>query len=88
MVRSPRSIPDYDALFEPIRARRQQNSGRQLGDPERAARVIVSLIERDDPPSQLLLGSDALALVREKLRAMEIRISEWEALSRSTDAPL
>jgi NAD(P)-dependent dehydrogenase (short-subunit alcohol dehydrogenase family) len=88
MVRSPRSIPDYDALFEPIRARRQQNSGRQLGDPERAARVIVSLIERDDPPSHLLLGSDALALVREKLRAMEIRVSEWEALSRSTDAPL
>jgi NAD(P)-dependent dehydrogenase (short-subunit alcohol dehydrogenase family) len=87
MVRSPRSIPDYDALFEPIRARRQQNSGRQLGDPQRAARAIVSLIERDDPPPQLLLGSDALALVREKLRAMEVRISEWEALSLSTDAP-
>jgi len=88
MVRSPRSIPEYDALFEPIRARRRQNSGRQLGDPERAARAIVSLIELDDPPPQLLLGSDALALVREKLRAMEMRISEWEALSLSTDAPL
>jgi NAD(P)-dependent dehydrogenase (short-subunit alcohol dehydrogenase family) len=87
MVRSPRSIPDYDALFEPIRARRRQISGRQLGDPHRAARAIVSLIERDDPPPQLLLGSDALALVREKLRAMEMRIGEWEALSLSTDAP-
>ena len=87
MVRSPRSIPDYDALFEPIRARRRQNSGRQLGDPERAARAIVSLIEHDDPPPHLLLGSDALALVREKLRAMEMSISGWEALSVSTDAP-
>jgi hypothetical protein len=27
-------------------------------------------------------------LVREKLRAMELRISEWEAVSLSTDAPL
>jgi len=47
-------IADYDALFEPIRARRREVSGRQLGDPERAARVIVSLLERDDPPPQLL----------------------------------
>lgn len=87
MVRSPRHIPDYDALFEPIRARRQQNSGRQLGDPERAARAIVSLIECNDPPTQILLGSDALALVREKLRAMAMQISRWEALTLSTDAP-
>jgi NAD(P)-dependent dehydrogenase (short-subunit alcohol dehydrogenase family) len=87
MVRSPRSISDYDALFEPIRGRRRQNSGRQLGDPARAARAIVSLLERDDPPPQLLLGSDAVALVREKLRAMERRIAEWEAVSLSTDAP-
>jgi len=47
----------------------------------------VSLIEHDDPPPHLLLGSDALALVREKLRAMEMSISGWEALSVSTDAP-
>jgi NAD(P)-dependent dehydrogenase (short-subunit alcohol dehydrogenase family) len=88
MVRSPRQIADYDTLFEPIRARRQQVSGRQLGDPQSAARVIVSLLERDDPPPQLLLGSDAVTLVREKLRAMEMRVSEWEAVSLSTDAPL
>ena len=88
MVRSPRNIGDYDELFEPIRARRQQNSGRQLGDPDRAARAIVSLIECNDPPTHILLGSDALALVREKLRAMQMQISQWEALSLSTDAPL
>lgn len=88
MVRSPRTISDYDALFEPIRARRQQNSGRQLGNPQRAARAIVSLIECDDPPTQLLLGSDALALVREKLRGMETQIARWEVLSLSTDDPV
>lgn len=35
MIRTPRTIPDYDDLFEPIRAARQQASGRQLGDPAR-----------------------------------------------------
>jgi hypothetical protein len=33
----------------------------------------------------LLLGSDALRLVREKLAATAGEIAEWEALSRSTD---
>lgn len=35
MIRTPRTIPDYDDLFEPIRAARRQASGRQLGDPAR-----------------------------------------------------
>ncbi len=68
MVRSPRSISDYDGLFDPIRQRRQQVSGNQLGDPIKAARAMLQIIESDAPPAHLLLGSDALALVREKGR--------------------
>jgi hypothetical protein len=33
----------------------------------------------------LLLGKDALALVRAKLTAMSAEIDEWEAVSASTD---
>src|SRR6187402_3889382 len=32
MVRASRSIPDYDALFDPIRKAREEKSGKQLGD--------------------------------------------------------
>ena len=67
MVRSPRSIRDYDSLFDPIRKRRQELSGRQLGDPTKAARAMLQVIDNDAPPTHLLLGSDALALVRDKL---------------------
>jgi NAD(P)-dependent dehydrogenase (short-subunit alcohol dehydrogenase family) len=35
MVRTERSIADYDALFDPIREARQAVSGRQLGDPDK-----------------------------------------------------
>jgi NAD(P)-dependent dehydrogenase (short-subunit alcohol dehydrogenase family) len=38
MVRTPRSIEDYDALFEPIRAARQAASGNQLGNPAKVGR--------------------------------------------------
>ncbi|CAB3806490.1 oxidoreductase [Paraburkholderia fynbosensis] len=85
MVRTPRSIPDYDSLFDPIRKGREEKSGRQLGDPAKAARAMLSIIESDAPPSHLLLGSDALGLVREKLSSLSAEFDTWESITRSTD---
>lgn len=85
MVRSPRTIADYDALFDPIRQRRLEVSGKQLGDPRKAARAMLAVIESPAPPAHLLLGSDALQLVRSKLKALEQELQEWEALAVSTD---
>ncbi|HHK8228433.1 oxidoreductase [Serratia marcescens] len=85
MVRSPRRVPDYDALFEPVRQARQEKSGKQLGDPVKAAHAMLALIESGNPPTHLLLGSDALSLVRQKLEALGKEIEQWEKLTRSTD---
>lgn len=85
MVRSPRRLPDYDALFEPVRQARQKKSGKQLGDPVKAAHAMLALIESQTPPTHLLLGSDALSLVRQKLEALGQEIKQWEKLTRSTD---
>lgn len=85
MVRSGRSIADYDALFDPIREARQAKSGRQLGDPDKLASAVLQLIESDAPPPQLLLGSDALRLVADRLETMRQEIGDWETLSLSTD---
>jgi NAD(P)-dependent dehydrogenase (short-subunit alcohol dehydrogenase family) len=85
MVRSGRSIPEYDAVFDPVRRRRREYSGRQAGDPSRAAQVLLRLVESADPPSHLLLGSDALKLVKERLARLNRDIKAWEPISRSTD---
>ncbi|MEB7894553.1 oxidoreductase [Serratia ureilytica] len=85
MVRSPRRLPDYDALFEPVRQAREEKSGKQLGDPVKAAHAMLALIESGNPPTHLLLGSDALSLVRQKLEALGQEIEQWEKLTRSTD---
>ncbi|CAI8942997.1 oxidoreductase [Kosakonia quasisacchari] len=85
MIRTPRAIADYDALFDPIRQAREEKSGKQLGDTVKAARAILAIIDSDTPPAHLLLGSDALNLVREKLAALTAEINAWEALTRSTD---
>lgn len=85
MVRSERSIADYDAVFDPVRKRRQDTSGHQAGDPAKAAQVLVELVESDDPPVHLLLGQDALKLVGERLASLGEQIKAWELVSRSTD---
>jgi NAD(P)-dependent dehydrogenase (short-subunit alcohol dehydrogenase family) len=85
MVRSPRNIADYNAIFDPIRKAREEKSGHQLGDPAKAAQAILRLIESREPPVHLLLGSDALALVRDKLAQYALEIDAWEKVTRSTD---
>jgi NAD(P)-dependent dehydrogenase (short-subunit alcohol dehydrogenase family) len=85
MVRSARSISDYDQSFGPIRETREKYSGNQPGDPIKAAKAILQLIKTPEPPALLLLGSDALMYVREKLHQMNSDIDAWETVSRSTD---
>ena len=85
MIRTPRAIPDYDPLFDPIRQAREEKSGRQLGDPAKAARAMLAVIASDTPPAHLLLVSDALELVRGKLATLAADIDAWEAITRSTD---
>lgn len=85
MVRTERSIKDYDDLFDPIRAARHEKDGKQLGNPAKLAATVLHLVASDTPPPQLLLGSDALRLVRDRLSRMEREIEDWEELTRSTD---
>lgn len=84
MIRTGRSIADYDALFDPIRRAREEKSGKQAGDPRKAAAAVLELIEAENPPVHLLLGADALALVRDKLKSMSAEIDAWENLTLST----
>ncbi|MBP1853282.1 oxidoreductase [Rhizobium halophytocola] len=85
MVRTQRSIADYDALFDPIRTARQEKSGKQLGDPAKLAEAVLTLVGSDNPPPQLLLGSDALDMVSRRIERLQSEIDLWAPLTVSTD---
>ncbi|MBX4864103.1 oxidoreductase [Rhizobium bangladeshense] len=85
MVRTERSIADYDSLFDPIRKARQAVSGNQLGDPQKLAAAVLTLIASDNPPPQLLLGSDALKHVTARIDRLKQEIETWTDLTLSTD---
>ncbi|OUJ14012.1 oxidoreductase [Acetobacter sp. DsW_063] len=85
MDRAARSIADYDDVMDPLRSARIAKSGRQPGDPAKAAEALLTLVEAPNPPTRLFLGEDALSLVERKLENMKDEMTEWDALSRSTN---
>jgi NAD(P)-dependent dehydrogenase (short-subunit alcohol dehydrogenase family) len=85
MIRSERAIADYNKVFDPVRRARVIKSGKRSGDPAKAAQVILDLVENDNPPVHLLLGKDAIQVVRDRLTELRNEISAWEAVSTSTD---
>ncbi|HEY6539855.1 MAG TPA: oxidoreductase [Ktedonobacteraceae bacterium] len=87
MTHSERSISDYDEWYEPVRQARLRNNGRQPGDPERAAAAVLRVINDENPPRHLVLGSAALDALAASRAAFDTDVTRWEDLTRSTDFP-
>ena len=84
---SKRQIDDYAATAGARRSQSRALSGKQPGDPVRAAHDIVKAIESPNPPHHLLLGNNAYEAATAKLENLRREFSEWEAVSRGADFP-
>lgn len=58
--------------------------GKQQGDPVLGGKAIIAALEADKPPSHLVLGGDALDLIRSKLDDLGRELDTWKELTRST----
>lgn len=85
MRRSPVRLEDYEPTAGARRATTLAVSGRQPGDPDRAAAAIAATVDAESAPLRLLLGSDALAGIRARLDRMRDEIEANEALTVSAD---
>jgi len=86
-LRPERIIDDYRPVVDPIRDFLYGNAGKQSGDPRRAARVMIDVVESADPPLRLLLGADAYGLWDAKRAAMDAETERWRALGSDTAFP-
>ncbi|EJL30455.1 oxidoreductase [Novosphingobium sp. AP12] len=79
---------EIDAYADTVGPRRKANDrtdGTQPGDPRRAAKLIVETIARPTLPKRLLLGGDAVEIVRKALQAQLDEIAAAEVASGATD---
>ncbi|TSC25165.1 oxidoreductase [Corallococcus sp. Z5C101001] len=77
----PEYAPTVGAVAQALRSR----TGKEPGDPARAAQVLLQVAALESPPLHLVLGSDAFGLAEEKLDALKAADARWKHLSLSTD---
>jgi NAD(P)-dependent dehydrogenase (short-subunit alcohol dehydrogenase family) len=81
------SIPDYSETADARKRQIAGYSGKQPGDPVRAAEAIITVVNSDHPPRNLLLGKVALTAVRQKFTDFLQAVDQWEAVSLGADYP-
>jgi NAD(P)-dependent dehydrogenase (short-subunit alcohol dehydrogenase family) len=84
---SKKQIADYAATAGVWRSEMRADSGKQPGDPVRAAKAIVEAVASLNPPHHLLLGNDAFEGATAKLEALGKEFKAWESVSRGADFP-
>ena len=81
------AIADYEQTVGVRRAAVYAGSGKQAGDPARAAAAIIAAVQSPSPPLRLVLGAQALGHIRAKLQSMTQEIDAWEATTLAADFP-
>ncbi|HEY2695360.1 MAG TPA: oxidoreductase [Pseudonocardiaceae bacterium] len=79
--------PDYEATVGEINRMRAATDGKQAGDPARAARIIIDLLDAAQPPRRLLLGAGAVEMAERSSGERAEEAAKWAEVSRSADFP-
>ncbi|MGW4488219.1 oxidoreductase [Amycolatopsis sp. NPDC004368] len=67
--------------------RRREDSATWPGDPARAAKIIVDVVDHADPPRRLILGAAAVELAARSSAERAAEAERWADVSRSADFP-
>lgn len=59
-------------------------AGHEPGDPAKAALAILAALDAPQPPLRLVLGADAVGMVRRAFGAVLAQVDEWEPVSIAT----
>lgn len=84
---SKQQIGDYQATAGAARVGVRAVSGKQAGDPVRAAKAIVAAVASGEPPHHLLLGNDAFEGAMAKLDELRRDFTAAEGAARAADYP-
>jgi NAD(P)-dependent dehydrogenase (short-subunit alcohol dehydrogenase family) len=85
-LESPQSpIADYAPTSGKFATFLKSISGKQTGDPDKVAKLIVDVTREAQPPMRLITGKYANTRAKSKLRGMQAEIETWESRAAATD---
>jgi NAD(P)-dependent dehydrogenase (short-subunit alcohol dehydrogenase family) len=79
--------PDYEQTVGEVNRVREATAAGWPGDPARAAKIILDVVDMPDPPRRLLLGATAVDLAVRSAGERTAEAQRWADLSRSADFP-
>jgi NAD(P)-dependent dehydrogenase (short-subunit alcohol dehydrogenase family) len=85
---SSMSIPEISAPYQQTVGHRASLLGENfapVGDPAKVAQVVMKLVDLQEPPLRLILGSDAFRYAEQSAQARARADAQWRELSVSTD---
>ncbi|RON40890.1 short-chain dehydrogenase/reductase [Pseudomonas frederiksbergensis] len=85
LVESPETIADYAPTAGEVRKLAKAVNQQQPGDPEKLAQAMITLVEADNAPLRLPLGTDSVRYIEAKNAFVADELNTWRALSESTD---
>jgi NAD(P)-dependent dehydrogenase (short-subunit alcohol dehydrogenase family) len=85
LLESSKVIEDYAGTAGARRRSSRSISGKQPGDPARAAEAMFAVTKEEHPPLRLLLGRIALTMALGKLEKLKTEFEQWRATTESAD---
>ena len=86
-VIAKQELAEYKETAGKMRAYFSEQSGKQKGDPVRAAHAMMNVVAAETPPVHLLLGASALTRFRSKLEQWQKDLAAWESVTTGADFP-
>jgi len=83
--KAEKHIPDYDATSGKFAKLLAAMNGKQPGDPTRAAKAIIAVVDSDTPPMRLVLGKYANDKSRRRAADTEKERTNWEPIGLPTE---
>lgn len=81
------TIADYEPTVGKALQSSQENSGKQAGDPQRAAQAMYDLVRMDNPPLHLPLGKMAVQEALTKFTDLKTEIEIYAHIGNNADFP-
>lgn len=85
LVVAERAIADYTEAQASLDLHLNALDGKQAGDPEKVATLIIEASKASEPPLHLFAGKIATTLADEKMQSVKADLAVWRHASDATD---
>src|SRR5882757_5678158 len=82
---TPEPLPDYEPSVGAVAKALASSWGNEISDPAKVAQLILRLVDSNQLPAHLLIGSDAAEFAGQAEATRAAEATQWREMSLSTD---